>query len=563
MMRIPISVAIAVACCLAAPLAAQERDAEERARIFASPPSHHAVTIYRDPEREVGERMERRWPRGFAMISETRTVALPPGRSTILFEGVAEGMVAVSAIVTGLPGGTIEKNRNADLLSPAALVDRTLGNRVTVTRTNPATGQAQSEDAIVRTRADGGIVLETREGFEAVRCSGLPEKLSFVRVPRELSADPIFNIDTYSQTGGTHEVTLTYLSWGFDWEANYVAYLGEGRRDGTFDMQLMSWLTVLNDNGQSFPDAEMMVVAGKLVVESDFQELADKPYARPLRLDCYPIGSTARGSPVRLDADGVPLPPPPAPSYAGDNVIVVTGSRVRRTMLESPSPVSVVSAEAMAREEDLGELKLYRVPMPVTVAAKGMKQIAFLSKEAVRTRWIYEARCDYDDPFDDEYLDPENREDMDEVQIMLFTENTEEFGLGASLPLGNMTVYERTSLGPQLVSEAELRDYPYGQDVELKLGESAQVYTECAYLGKEEPEDRGYRWSKMRVLISNANDATARVRLLLDYPENWEIRFRGRKVEIKDGEQTIEIDVPANSLFDEEFLVRPTKAYLR
>jgi hypothetical protein len=27
-------------------------------------------------------------------------------------------MVAVSAIVTGLPGGTIEKNRNADLLSP-------------------------------------------------------------------------------------------------------------------------------------------------------------------------------------------------------------------------------------------------------------------------------------------------------------------------------------------------------------------------------------------------------------------------------------------------------------
>ena len=106
--------------------------------------------------------------------------------STIRFEGVAEGMVAVSAIVTGLPGGTIEKNRNADLLSPASLVDGTLGNRVTVTRTNPATGGEVAEQAVVRTRADGGLVLQTGAGFEAVRCSGLPEKLTFDRVPAGL-----------------------------------------------------------------------------------------------------------------------------------------------------------------------------------------------------------------------------------------------------------------------------------------------------------------------------------------------------------------------------------------
>ncbi len=93
------------------------------------------------PTAASGQAMNRNWPQGFAMISETRTVTLPPGRSTIRFDGVAEGMVAVCAIVTGLPGGTIEKNRNADLLSPAALVDGMLGNRVTVTRTDPATGE--------------------------------------------------------------------------------------------------------------------------------------------------------------------------------------------------------------------------------------------------------------------------------------------------------------------------------------------------------------------------------------------------------------------------------------
>ena len=562
-MRLPVSLAAIAALVSAVPLGAQQQEAE-RARIFASQPSHHAVTVYRDPEREKGDRMDRQWPEGFAMISETRTVTLPRGQSTILFEGVAEGMVAVSAIVTGLPGGTIEKNRNADLLAPAALVDRTLGNRVTISRTNPGTGTSTSEEAIVRTRADGGLVLETREGFEAVRCSGLPEKLTFDRVPRELSADPIFNIDTFSETGGTYEVTLTYLAWGFDWEANYVAYLGEGKQDGTFDMQLMSWLTVLNDNGQSFPDAELMVVAGKLVVESDFEDLADAPTARPLQLTCYPIGSTAAGSPVPFYGRVPPSPPPPPPpalamGYASEDQIIVTGSRVKRQLMESPSALTVLSAEAMAREEDLGDLKLYRVPRPATIASKGMKQIAFLSKEAVRTRWVYQARCEPNDNFDD----IEDVFDMEETQIKLVTENKEEFGLGASLPMGNLTVYENTKAGPQLVSELELRDYPYGQDVELELGESAQVYAECAHIEEQDPEERGRRWSNMRVLLSNANDAPAMVRLNLGYPGDWEFRFPGREPELKDGELVIEVEVPANGTYDQVFRVRPTKAYLR
>ena len=539
-----------------APLLAQ---GDERARVFASAPSHHAVTVYRDPEREQGDRMDRHWPKGFAMISETRTVTLPRGRSTILFEGVAEGMVAVSAIVTGLPGGTIEKNRNADLLSPAALLDRSLGNRVTVTRTNPGTGVATSEDAIVRTRADGGLVLETRDGFEAVQCSGLPETVTYDRVPRDLSSDPIFNIDTYSREGGTYQVTLTYLAWGFDWEANYVAYLGEGKSDGSFDMQLMSWLTVLNDNGQSFPDAELMAVAGTLVVESDFEELADAPEAEELWLTCYPLGSTAKGSPV--PANGVyppPPPPPPAPALDAEMAIVVTGSRVQKT-LDLASPITVLSAEAMAREEALGDLKLFRVPRPVTVAAKGMKQVAFLSRDAVRTRWIYEAQCDPDDRFDD----IEDVTDMEGTQIKLFTENTEEFGLGASLPMGNVTVYEGTSMGPQLVSELELRDYPYGQDIEIEIGESAQVYSECAHIEDADATDRGRKWSRMRVLLSNANDAPVRVRLMLGYPDRWDIRYPGRTPEVKDGEMVLEVEVPANGTLDQIWRVRPTKASLR
>lgn len=53
----------------------------------------------------------------------------------------------VSAIVEGLPGGTVEKNRDARLLSPASLVDGALGRGVTLTRTDRAPGQRREEEA--------------------------------------------------------------------------------------------------------------------------------------------------------------------------------------------------------------------------------------------------------------------------------------------------------------------------------------------------------------------------------------------------------------------------------
>src|SRR5690606_24331715 len=53
--------------------------------VDSSPPQDLAVTIYRDPGRGPMGAMNRDWPQGFAMISETRTVTLPPGESTIRF----------------------------------------------------------------------------------------------------------------------------------------------------------------------------------------------------------------------------------------------------------------------------------------------------------------------------------------------------------------------------------------------------------------------------------------------------------------------------------------------
>ncbi len=520
----------------------------------ASAPEKLAVTVYRDPEREEGEEIERDYPLGFAVISETRTVTLPAGRSTIRFDGVSEGMVAVSAIVTGLPGGTIEKNRNADLLSPASLVDGTLGNRVQITRTNPATGVQESERAIVRTRADGGIVLQTASGYEAVRCAGLPEKLTFDRVPSGLSANPVFSIDTRDEMGGTYEVTLTYISWGFDWEAHYVATLKEEGVKGRVGLRLLSWLTVLNDNGQSFPDAELLAVAGSINVDSDFEDMAEPPFGAPLRLRCYPLGSTKTGSPVPsyTTPGAIPAPPAPVAMAMEADQIVVTGSRLQRAKFDSVAPIAVV-----AQEEQLGDLKLFRVPENMTVAAKAMKQVAFLNKDHVDADFLYELSCRPGRLFEEDM----SVEEMFATDIVLAMKNEKKDGLGVALPMGGMTLFEPGPAGTQLIGELAIRDYAVGQDVELDLGESTMVFSECAAVGREEDEDEPRRWTKMRAEVSNANSNPVTARIVLGRAGDWDTRSSRRKVRIKDGRIIMDVTVPPNSRQSFNWKMRRPKGY--
>ncbi|WP_285709183.1 DUF4139 domain-containing protein [Erythrobacter oryzae] len=518
-----------VGLALAAPLWAREV-------VDAAAPSDIAVTIYRDPDRGEGEELDAEYPGGLAMISETRRVTLPKGESTIRFEGVAEGMVGVSAIVTGLPGGTIEKNRNAQLLSPAALVDGTLGNRVTITRMNPATGQQVSETAVVRTRADGGLVLQTGQGFEAVQCSGLPETLTYGRIPAGLSAQPVFSVDTRSPEGGTFDVTLTYLAWGFDWQADYVGRMSGKPSGEEFEMGLLSWLTLVNDNGQSFDNARLQIIAGRLNVESDYQGLADPPVAEGLYLTCYPLGSTSDGVEPGMYAPPPPPPPPaPPPPPMAMEAIVVTGARLRADMQDVPLAVSVVTAE----EENLGDLKLFRVPGRADVSAKGMKQVAFLNKDAVKARLLYQVGCN-----PDAWIGAED--DPWPASVLLVTKNEDKKGLGVALPQGAMTLYEPTSGGERLGATTSLRDYARGQDIELDLPQSQQVFARCAAVSRTGRE-QGRKWTAMRSVLTNANPHPVTVRLQLAWAGGYDIRFPRMKPVLKNGYQTVEVTLPANS----------------
>jgi hypothetical protein len=186
-----------------------------------------SVTLYRDPDRRDGAIPAGGWPGGYALVTETRTIHVPAGKSVIRFVGVSEGMMPETAIVTGLPQQVGEKNRDARLLSPAALIDAYLKRRVTIRRTNRSTGKVTEGEAVIQSGPGGGVLLTTAQGVEALGCSGMPEALRYPGVPADLSAKPTLSVTTDSAAAATVTVQISYLAQGFDWAANYVAQVAE------------------------------------------------------------------------------------------------------------------------------------------------------------------------------------------------------------------------------------------------------------------------------------------------------------------------------------------------
>lgn len=467
-----------------------------------------SVTAYRDADRGSGE-IDARNPQGYALISETRRIAVPAGDAVIRFEGVADGMIAVSAVVTGLSGKVQQKNRDVRLLSPAALLDGSLGNHVHLKRTERATGRVTEEDVIVRSASANAVVLETVSGFEGLQCSGLPEGLSYNAVPEGLSALPTFSVEVHSDAASTDEVTLTYLATGFDWGANYVARVGADGRT----LDLFAWLTVANGNSVGFPDAQLLAIAGRPNVTSDFRSLVTLPEAFALRISCWPLPTYDAPMPP-------PPPPPPAPMAAMD--IVVTAQRRTESLMAAPAAV-------IAQQEELGDLKLYRMPAHVDINASGQKQVALLERKSVPFRLYYAA-----DIGAYEY----NAEGHQPLRRMVRMENRKDAGLGLPLPSGGTALYEMRGDQPLLIAEGNIRDHAEGEAVELEMGESGQqFYT----VEKIEQKGRRARW---RLTLTNAAPGAVHAEIKLSGADHG--RPETGKLQKRDGRPVWMVDVPGN-----------------
>jgi len=271
-----------------------------------------------------------------ALVEDKRMLDLPAGRSRQEFRDVSASIEPATVTLNGRGVGVVEQNFDFDLLSPSALMQNAVGQTVTVVRVNPATGAETRERARILA-ANGGVVMQIGDRIEVLRDDGLPARVIFDGVPPSLRARPTLSVTLDTQGAGRRPVTLTYLTPGLGWAADYVALFDEA--NGRMDVQ--GWITLTNNSGTPYVNASTLLVAGS-------------------------VGQAVN----RYDPYGRYSPPPPPPPPGG---MVRAGTET-------------------AGRERLGDFYLYPLPERTTIADKQTKQVSFLDVQNTPAARAYEFR---------------------------------------------------------------------------------------------------------------------------------------------------------------------------
>jgi hypothetical protein len=194
-----------------------------------------------------------------ALVQDARTITVPQGRSRQEFPDVSAQIRPETVTLSGAGLAIVEQNFDYDLLSPDKLMEKAVGQVVTIVRTNPASGVETREQARVLA-ANGGIVLQIGQRIEVLRDDGLPVRVVFDKVPENLRARPTLSVTVDAARAGAVPTRLTYLTPGMGWTSDYVALFDE--KAGTIDVQ--GWVTLNNNTGTTFTNADTLLVAGNV-----------------------------------------------------------------------------------------------------------------------------------------------------------------------------------------------------------------------------------------------------------------------------------------------------------
>lgn len=431
-----------------APVLAQAQTAE----VNSAAPDKVAVTLYRDGQVDTAELRRGGGPDGLVLVRETRTVDLPAGLSRLKFENVADRIIPQSAALDDLPKGVKERNFDYNLMSPGALLEKSVGAPVQIVRTNPKTGQETTQNAIIRAAPDG-VILEIEGQYEALHCSGAPERLIYSAIPQGLMATPTLSVLVEAPQAGRYTIRLSYLALGLVWSSDYIANVTP---DGK-TLDLKGWVTLANRSSTTFANAPVEVVAGKLSRVPGAEPPIPSPRSAPS--DCWPISSG------RMQRVALPPPPPPPPMPAP---MAMAEARMDR-MQNSPVTVTAGLKREIA-PRDLGDYKLYELPEPTRVAANQIKQVQFLDKQAVPFQRVYRYEIDPWAVIQQSMPDTPRK-----TTSILRLKNDKASNLGLPLPEGRVAIYQIADGDPMFAGGDRAKDVPAGLPWDIVQGQTAEI----------------------------------------------------------------------------------------
>jgi hypothetical protein len=439
---------------------------------------------------------------GTALVQDRRTFTFETGVNLINFTDVAASIDPTSVSFTSLTDreGTVvlEQNYVYDLVGTSALLARYVDETIRVSTIDGTIYEGQllsgRSEVILRT-ADGGVVVVSPDDIRDIR---------FPELPSGLITRPTLRWLINSQNGGEQQVELTYLTGGINWTADYNVLLATGNSS----LDLNGWVTINNNSGTAYQDAQVKLVAGDVN-----------------RVQPDAIANRAIEFEMQADFAGAPA----------------------------------------VEQREFFEYQLYEIGRQVTIGNNETKQVEFVNGTNVpaTTFFVYDGSPQfygYGGFYFDQFY---GMTGISDVQNFLEFTTAEENGLGADLPAGRIRVYQEDVDGAALlIGENRIDHTPEGENVQIYLGNAFDLVGERTQIGFQLIGDRVVDETFEIRLRNRKDEETVQIRIpeRLTRGANWEILNASHPYEALNAFAIeFRVDVPAG----EEVIVTYTVRYTR
>lgn len=204
---------------------------------------------------------------GFSQITEKRTVELAEAQRIIELSDIAEKIDPGSITISSGDFEIRWIDYKYDFVSAERLLHKFVGNEI----------QIQKGDSLIT-----GILVRYDKKYLFVASQGWPGPVSIYEredlknidlpmLPEGLVSRPTINVGIDSKSPGKKNLTLSYLTTGLGWQAEYHLEYAGGNNG-----ELSAWISLDNQCGLSFPGASLVLVAGQVERDKPTSGAADK-----------------------------------------------------------------------------------------------------------------------------------------------------------------------------------------------------------------------------------------------------------------------------------------------
>ena len=397
------------------------------------------------------------------LVKDTRVIRVPRGTSLLRFMDVAQQINATSVHIKSLTAADalneVEQSYEYDLLNPQKLLDKYVGKEITlVLRTVQNNSETLTPTKATLLSNNNGQVWQIGEQI-IINPTNIAE-MRFDKLPQDLIAKPTL-VWTLTNTGAeTHTVEASYLTQGMGWRSDYVVVVNQN--DTKADLN--GWVTINNNSGTAYRNAELKLVAG------DVNRVRDEP-----------VNGRMKTMEMRATADAA------APQF---------------------------------QEQAFFEYHLYSLQRATTLKHNETKQISLLSAANLNVKKELVVNGQ---PFYYQGYNNPGEPVKEKVGVFVGFKNAKENNLGLPLPAGVVRVYKADTTGAQqFVGEDRIAHTPKDENVRIKLGDAFDVVAERKQMDYKNIARRVFEYA-YEIRIRNHKDEAITVIVNEPIGGDWEM----------------------------------------